>query len=150
MIITKDEFVELGFRLDDKRTPLFEGCEKRAEYVLNGISNGRVGVVAKLGGTAAELVKEACGFQTEEILKEELSYSQSEEDASENSSSSKSEERVSIGDFSYSTGSSSSSSQSSSSKSSQSAEVEPLNIGRTVVRLLRAAGCLYCGTEVIE
>ena len=150
MIITKDEFVEMGFRLDDKRTPLFEGCEKRAEYVLNGISNGRAGVIARLGGTAAELVKEACGFQTEEILKEELAYSQSNENASEDSSSSKNEQRVSIGDFSYSTGSSSSSSQSSLSKSSQTTTVKPLNIGRTVVRLLRAAGCLYCGTEVIE
>lgn len=150
MIITRNEFLELGFRLDEKSTPLFEGCEKRAEYVLNGISNGRAGVIAKLGGTAAELVKEACGFQTEEILKEELAYSQSQEDASGNSSSNKSEQRVSIGDFSYSTGSSSSSSPSSSSRSSQSSAVEPLNIGRTVIRLLRAAGCLYCGTEVIE
>lgn len=150
MIITKDEFIELGFRLDDKGASLFEGCEKRAEYVLNGITSGRAGVVAKLGGTASEMVKEACGFQTEEILKEELSYLQSQEDTSESNNSSKNEQRVSIGDFSYSTGSSSSASQISSSKSSQSAAIEPLNIGRTVIRLLRAAGCLYCGTEVIE
>lgn len=150
MIITKDEFLELGFRLNEKSTPMFEGCEKRAEYVLNGISNGRAGVIARLGGTASELVKEACGFQTEEILKEELAYSQSQEDASENSSSNKSEQRVSIGDFSYSTGSASTSSQSSSSKSSQSSAGEQLNIGKTVIKLLRAAGCLYCGTEVIE
>lgn len=150
MIITKEDYLELGFRLDDKGASLFEGCEKRAEYVLNGITNGRAGVVAKLDGSAAEMVKEACGFQTEEILKEELEYSQSQEDASGNSSSSKNEQRVSIGDFSYSTGSTSSTSQSSSSKSSQSAATEPLDIGKTVIKLLRAAGCLYGGTEVIE
>lgn len=150
MIITKDEFVEMGFRLDNKSTPLFDGCEKRAEYVLNGITNGRAGIVAKMGGTAAELVKEAMGFQTDEIIKEELAYSKSQEDASKSSNAQKSEQRVSIGDFSYTTGTSNSSSESSSSKSSEATAVEPLNIGKTIIRLLRAAGCLYGGVEVVE
>ena len=51
-------------------------------------------------------------------------------------------EKVSIGDYSYST----QSSESSDSGSTASDDENSLN----VIRLLRAAGCLYAGVEVLE
>ena len=143
MIITKDEYLDMGFTLTEQCEPLLEGCINRAEYILNGLTNNRASVIVLGGGTPAELVKQAAAFQTSELLKEELSLLQS--NSSDGSTSNQSGERISIGDFSYTAGSSGSGSQSSSSSSGES-----LNTGRTVIRLLRAAGCLYSGMGVIE
>ena len=69
MIITVNEYKEMGFEADD--TALLENCIKRAEYVLNGISGGRAAVIA-LGTTpAADYVKQAAAFQTNSIYREE-------------------------------------------------------------------------------
>jgi len=85
------------------------------------------------GGKPAELVKQAAGFQTYILLRENERYEKSSHSGSE---------KVSIGDYSYST----QSSESSDSGSTASDDENSLN----VIRLLRAAGCLYAGVEVLE
>ncbi|MBD5383961.1 MAG: hypothetical protein HDR72_03045 [Ruminococcaceae bacterium] len=125
MIITKEDFFEMGFTVDDKNIGALENCMKRAEFVLNGLTNDRAGIVAQGTGAAADLVKQAAAFQTAELLKCELS-----EDSS-------SGERVAVGDFSY---------YKTSSRTSSTTD----DNSKTVVKLLRAAGCLYGGTEVRE
>ena len=149
MIISTEEFYEMGFTVDAKYKSLLENCIKRAEFVLDGLTNGRAGKIALSNTPAADFVKQAAAFQTNEILKEEIALSKSESESSADSRSSKSDERVTIGDFTYSTGSSTSSSSKSSSSSSESS-VNKLDTDKTVTRLLRAAGCFYGGTEVRE
>ena len=145
MIITANEYKEMGFDATDDA--LLEKCIKRAEFVLHGITGGRASAIA-LGTTpAADYVKQACAFQTCAIYREETAILA--ESSEQSGSSSKTDERVTIGDFTYSTGTSSSSSSGSSSKSSSAAS-EPLDINQTVARLLRAAGCFYGAAEVKE
>lgn len=145
MIITANEYKEMGFDATDEA--LLEKCIKRAEFVLNGISGGRASAIA-LGATpAADFVKQAAAFQTCAIYREETALLA--ESSEQSGSSSKTDERVTIGDFTYSTGTSSSSSSGSSSKSSSTAS-EPLDINQTVAKLLRAAGCFYGAAEVKE
>lgn len=150
MIITKEEFFEMGFTADD--TALLDRCIKRAEFVLNGLTGNRASVAALGDGTAADLVKQAAAFLTDSLYKEEAAVAAKKTAASgqSESSSNKTEERVSIGDFSYSTGTSESRSSGSPSVRADNAEYVPLDRDKTVIRLLRAAGCLYCGTEVLE
>lgn len=150
MIITKEEFFEMGFIADD--TALLERCIKRAEFVLNGLTGNRASVAALGDGAAADLVKQAAAFQTDSLYKEEAAIAAKKSDVpgKDESNSNKTEERVSIGDFSYSTGTSESRSEKSSSTRADSEEYVPLDRDKTVIRLLRAAGCLYCGTEVLE
>ncbi|MCM1165992.1 MAG: hypothetical protein NC299_12070 [Lachnospiraceae bacterium] len=124
MIITKEEFLEMGFSLGGNDEETLESCIKRAEFVLNGLTNDRAGNMALGTDAAAELVKQAAAFQTAELLKRG------------SSADSSSGERVAVGDFSYYKTSSRTSSASDDSA--------------TVIRLLRAAGCLYGGTEVRE
>ena len=146
MIITANEYKEMGFDATDEA--LLEKCIKRAEFVLNGISGGRASAIA-LGTTpAADFVKQAAAFQTYAIYREETALLA--ESSEQSGSSSKTDERVTIGDFTYSTGTSSSSSSGSSSKSTSALVAEPLDINQTVARLLRAAGCFYGAAEVKE
>ena len=146
MIITANEYREMGFDATDNE--LLEKCIKRAEFVLNGITGGRATLVA-LGTTpAADFVKQAAAFQASAIYREETALSA--ELSEQSGSSSKTDERVTIGDFTYSTGTSSSSSSGSASKSSSALGIEPLDITQTVARLLRAAGCFYGAAEVKE
>ncbi len=146
MIITANEYREMGFDATDNE--LLEKCIKRAEFVLNGITGGRATLVA-LGTTpAADFVKQAAAFQASAIYREETALSA--ELSEQSGSSSKTDERVTIGDFTYSTGTSSSSSSGSASKSSSGTDFEPLDINQTVARLLRAAGCFYGAAEVKE
>ncbi len=137
MIISVDEFKEMGFSSSDDA--LTESCIKRAEYVLNGLSGGRAVLVSKTKGAAADYVKQACAFQANALMREENAMKKQENDTGGNSDI----ERVSIGDFSYTLGSPSSNSGDS------SEYVQPLDTNLTVIRLLRAAGCLYTGTEVV-
>ena len=146
MIITANEYREMGFDATDNE--LLEKCIKRAEFILNGITGGRATLVA-LGTTpAADFVKQAAAFQASAIYREETALSA--ELSEQSGSSSKTDERVTIGDFTYSTGTSSSSSSGSASKSSSGTDFEPLDINQTVARLLRAAGCFYGAAEVKE
>ncbi len=149
MIITKEEFHEMGFEVEAKYESLLEKCILRAEYVLNGLTNGAASTAALSGTAAADFVKQAAAFQTNDILKEEIALAKSQAESSSSETSKKSDERVSIGDFSYSSGTSSSESSKSSSSSSEE-EISRLDTGRTIIRLLRAAGCLYTGAEVKE
>lgn len=145
MIITVSEYKEMGFSADDDA--LLEKCIKRAEFVLNGISGGRATIIAQDKTPASDFVKQAAAFQTNAIYREETALLQSSESSSQSGSSTKSDERVTIGDFTYSTGTSSSSE--STSKNSTTA-AEPLDVNQTVARLLRAAGCFYGAAEVRE
>jgi len=145
MIITKEDFFEMGFTAEDKDAALLESCIKRAEFVLNGLTGNRASVIALGEGAAADLVKQAAAFQADSLMREELWLAAKNAAANSGSSSSKTEERVSIGDFSYSEGTSESRSPNTSDYS-----VQPISRDKTVLRLLRAAGCLYSGTEVLE
>lgn len=149
MIITANEYKDMGFDATDDA--LLEKCIKRAEFVLNGISGGRAATIA-LGSTpAADYVKQAAAFQTYAIYREETALlAESSESSEQSGSSTKTDERVTIGDFTYSTGTSSSSSSGSVSKSSSELGIEPLSINQTVAKLLRAAGCFYGAAEVKE
>ena len=143
MIITANEYKEMGFEATD--SALLEKCIKRAEYVLNGISGGRASAVA-LGSTpAADFVKQAAAFQAYAIYREETALKA--ESGETSSSSSKTDERVTIGDFTYSSGSSS---ESSSGTAAKIVSSQPLDINQTVAGLLRAAGCFYGAAEVRE
>lgn len=143
MIITANEYKEMGFEATD--SALLEKCIKRAEYVLNGISGGRASAVA-LGATpAADFVKQAAAFQAYAIYREETALKA--ESGETSSSSSKTDERVTIGDFTYSSGSSS---ESSSGTAAKIVSSQPLDINQTVAGLLRAAGCFYGAAEVRE
>ena len=149
MIITANDYKDMGFDATDDA--LLEKCIKRAEFVLNGISGGRAATIA-LGSTpAADYVKQAAAFQTYAIYREETALlAESSESSEQSGSSTKTDERVTIGDFTYSTGTSSSSSSGSVSKSSSELGIEPLDINQTVAKLLRAAGCFYGAAEVKE
>ena len=149
MIITANEYKDMGFDATDDA--LLEKCINRAEFVLNGISGGRAATIA-LGSTpAADYVKQAAAFQTYAIYREETALlAESSESSEQSGSSTKTDERVTIGDFTYSTGTSSSSSSGSVSKSSSELGIEPLDINQTVAKLLRAAGCFYGAAEVKE
>lgn len=143
MIITANEYKEMGFEAAD--SALLEKCIKRAEYVLNGISGGRASAFA-LGSTpAAKFVKQAAAFQAYAIYREETALKA--ESGETSSSSSKTDERVTIGDFTYSSGSSS---ESSSGTAAKIVSSQPLDINQTVAGLLRAAGCFYGAAEVRE
>lgn len=141
MIITVEEFKEMGFASDDDN--LTEACIKRAEFVLNGLSGGRAIFVSQTGGAAADYVKQACAFQANAIMREENALREQNSESEQKTQSNI--EKVSIGDFSYSC-----STSSSGSSQNKSTNVETLDTNFTVIRLLRAAGCLYSGMEVCE
>lgn len=124
MIITADEFREMGFSADDDA--LLDSCLKRAEYTLMGLTEGRLTSALTAGGFAAEYVKQAAAFQTAKLLREE-------QRAAIGSS-----ERVSVGDFSYS----------SSSEAAADSGDTVFDMSMQAVRLLKAAGCLFGGREV--
>lgn len=145
MILSTEEYYALGFSAED--TDLLESCLKRAEYVLNGLSDGKASAVAAAGGKPAEYVKQACGFQAQALVKEQSSRTES----ASSSESSEGSEKVTVGDFSYSTSTGSSSSNNSS--SGTEVVTEAIETNTVVVHLLRTAGCLfggYGGMEVRE
>lgn len=135
MIISVEEFKEMGFSSSDDE--LTADCIKRAEYVLNGLSGGRAILVSHTSGACAEYVKQACAFQANAILREEKALRE------QSAEPEKSIEKAAIGDFSYTY-------SSSGSDKSSGADIRTLDTNLTVIRLLRAAGCLYTGTEVSE
>ena len=88
MIIDKNEYYEMGFECAPENEKLLESCLIRAEYVLNAISGGTVNSAIKQSASSEALIKQAAAFETEALLKAELS---------DNLHS------VSAGDFSYTT-----------------------------------------------
>lgn len=123
MLITVDEYKAMGFTADNDTE--LENCLKRAEYILAGITEGRAELAVEHGGKAAEYVKRAAAFQTYLLL--------------ERRSEEKNSEKVSIGDFSYSADS-----------SGGNLTGGLYDMSHETVRLLRASGILFGGTEVLD
>lgn len=130
MIITAEEFRSFGFDWDNDAE--LDKAIKRAEYVVLGLTDGRANKALAAGGTAARYVKQAAAMQTLEILNSTFGEG--------GSASGRHEERVSVGDYSYS----------SSVSSETSGGAAALDTGLAIVGMLRAAGCLFSGTEAVE
>lgn len=124
MIITIEEFRELGFECAEADEDRLENCIKRAEAALNALSRGTLNSAMAQCESNAFMIKQAAAFEADALLKSELSGSM---------------ERVSLGDFSYSEG-------------SQSASSGTIDVPETVRKLLCAAGCFFGAgsVEVIE
>lgn len=123
MIITKEEFFDMGFEWDDEKQ--LESCIERAGFVLTALTQGKAAAALAAGGNASCLVKQAAAFQTMELLRREYDESLSE-----------STEKCTVGDFSYSV--------------SCGTRSAPVDTDLTVIALLRAAGCLFGGLEAAE
>ena len=129
MIITADEYRSMGFSCDDDE--LLESCLLRVEYTLSGLSEGRIDKALAAGGRACEYVKQAAAFQTCKLVKQEQQL------AAQSGGS----EKVTVGDFSYST----------SYDAADAADDDGVyDMSMQAVRLLRAAGCLFGGREVLR
>jgi len=124
MIITADEYREMGFTAEDDA--LLEQCLLRAEYTIGGLTEGRHEAALAAGGKAAEYVKQAAAFQTCKMLREQETLQNTRT------------ERVAVGDFSYEN----------TVGSSRSDEDTVYDMNMQAVRLLRAAGCLFSGRAV--
>ena len=127
MIITADEYRAMGFTAEDEDA--LARCIERAGFVLDALTDCKASAAAEKGGRCAELVKRAAAFQTASILRAEIAQG----------SSGSREERVSLGDYSYT-----------SISGSDTVSAEAVDTDLTVVRLLRAAGCLFGGLEARE
>lgn len=127
MIITADEYRSMGFSCEDEE--LLESCLLRAEYTLMGLTEGRITKALAAGGMAAEYVKQAAAFQTCKLVKQEQQIATG------------STEKITLGDYSYSSGTESSATE---------ADDTVYDLSMQTVRLLRAAGCMYGGREVSQ
>lgn len=131
MLITAAEYSSMGFPTVSGGD--IQSCIMRSDYIIGALTEGRAEKAVEAGGKAAQLVKQAAGFQTYMLLKEAERIGKSEKSGTA--------EKVAIGDFSYST------------QTSESTEVQTSDCddtGVNVIRLLRAAGCMYAGVEVLE
>ena len=126
MIITAEEYRAMGFTAEDEEA--LARCIERAGFVLDALTDCKASAAAEKGGRCAELVKQAAAFQTASIMRAE----------SAQGLSGSREERVSLGDYSYT------------SISGDTISAEAVDTDLTVVRLLRAAGCLFGGLEARE
>lgn len=86
MIITKEEFKEMGFTCPENMEAALEGCIKRAECILNAMCGGALNSAAAQSESGLSLIKQAAAFQTDVLLKDEQSAGLS---------------RVALGDMSY-------------------------------------------------
>lgn len=136
MILTADEYKSMGFPVLDEDE--LSGCVMRSCYVINAMTDGRAESTVNGGGEAAEMVKQAAGFEAYIMLREILGYKY-QDGKSETSDS----EKVTIGDYSYST-------QRSESSSVETHISDADSLGINVVRLLRASGCMFSWAEVLE
>ena len=122
MIISKEEFKELGFTCDAQNEELLESCLKRAEYILNGLCGGVLASAMAQSKSNEALIKQAAAFEADALLRSETGTNGMA--------------RVSLGDLSYTESSSSNGTA---------------DVSQTVKKLLRAAGCFPCAaTEVRE
>lgn len=134
MLITAEEYISMGF--PEISAQDLTGCIMRSDYIISALTEGRAEKAVQSGGKPAELVKQAAGFQTYQLLREMKMV----QDSSDSRSGS---EKVSVGDYSYST-------QTSESSTTQLFTSDCDEAGLNVIRLLRAAGCLFAGVEVRE
>lgn len=131
MLITAEEYRSMGF--PEVSGGNLEGCILRSDYIIGALTEGKAAKAVQNGGQPAQFVKQAAGFQTYLLMREEESIAERVESSGT--------ERVSLGDYSYTN----ETRESSSSENSDCAET-----GLNVIRLLRASGCLYAGVEVLE
>lgn len=125
MIISKEDFKELGFICETRDEELLESCIKRAEHILNALCGGVLASAMAQGKGNASLVKQAVAFEAAALLKTETG--------------SESVSRVSLGNLSYTE------------SSSEGFADSVLNVSQTVKKLLCAAGCYPCtAAEVRE
>lgn len=130
MLITAEEYSSMGFPAVSGGN--LESCIMRSDYIIGALTEGRAAKAVESGGQPAQFVKQAAGFQTYMLLKEMETIEKSQKSGSE---------KVALGDYSYS-------SQTSESSDVQTSDSDTAGIN--VIRLLRAAGCLYAGVEVSE
>ena len=132
MIISKEDFKELGFICEDKDEELLESCIKRAEHIINALcGNALASAMAQSKGNAS-LIKQAVAFEADALLKAELKAQRTELGES-------SMTRVSLGDLSYTE------------SGGDSLQNSPFDVSQTVKKLLCAAGCYPCtAVEVRE
>ena len=136
MIISKEDFKELGFTYDAQNEELLESCIKRAEHILNAMCGGALASAMAQSRGNASLIRQAAAFEADALLKAELSAQRTEFGES-------SMTRVSIGDLSYT--------ESGFNGSSGSSQSSPFDVSQTVRKLLCAAGCYpYTAAEVVE
>ncbi len=131
MIITADEYRSMGFSCDDDE--LLESCLMRAEYTLSGLTEGRILNALAAGGMACEYAKQAAAFQTCKLVKQEQQIA----------AVAGGSEKVTIGDFSYSVSTDSVAADASGAES-------VYDLSMQAVRMLKAAGCLFGGREVLR
>ena len=132
MILSKNEFKELGFVCGTQNEKLLESCLKRAEYVLNALCGGALASAMAQSKSNTELIKQAAAFEADALLKAECSPT---------AEPSNSTTRVALGDLSYTE----------SAGYTESAKTSAVDVPQTVERLLRAAGCFSgAAVEVIE
>ena len=68
MLITVEEYIGMGFPEVDSRN--ISGCIQRSDYIIAALTEGRAEKALQSGGRQAELVKQAAGFQTYQLLRE--------------------------------------------------------------------------------
>ena len=121
MIISKDDFKELGFICEARDEERLESCIKRAEHILNALCGGALASAMAQSTGSASLIRQAVAFEADALLKAE--------------SSTDGMARVSLGDLSY---------------TESSSAGGTADVSQTVRKLLRAAGCYpYTAAEVI-
>ena len=130
MLITAEEYSNMGFPTVSGGN--LESCILRSDYIIGALTEGRAAKAVAAGGQPAQFVKQAAGFQTYMLMKELETIESSQKSGTE---------KVALGDYSYST-------QTSENNEVQTSDSE--NTGINVIRLLKAAGCLYAGVEVVE
>ena len=130
MLITAEEYSSMGFPTVSGGN--LESCILRSDYIIGALTEGRAAKAVAAGGQPAQFVKQAAGFQTYMLMKELETIESSQKSGTE---------KVALGDYSYST-------QTSENNEVQTSDSE--NTGINVIRLLKAAGCLYAGVEVVE
>lgn len=73
MIITKEEFIGMGFECSDENEELLNGCIKRTESILNALCGGRLYSVSEQSEKSSALIKQAAAFQADALMKSERS-----------------------------------------------------------------------------
>ena len=81
MLITASEYSSMGFPAVSGGD--VESCIKRSDYIISALTEGRAEKSVEAGGKPAELVKQAAGFQTYILLRENERYEKSSHSGSE-------------------------------------------------------------------
>ena len=81
MLITASEYSSMGFPAVSGGD--VESCIKRSGYIISALTEGRAEKSVEAGGKPAELVKQAAGFQTYILLRENERYEKSSHSGSE-------------------------------------------------------------------